>query len=410
MERRRFLTLAGGAAVVAGLGGCTARDEAPSPDSASSPARPSRGGTASPTSSGVPVAPHTVTSIAGDASATVSFHDDAEAAPGSVTHYLVTPYDGTTALPATAVAAGEVARVKGSSGRTALRVRVDGLANDTAYTFTVRAGSSRGDSDESVPSGENTPMSGLVFGDDFNGPAGAAPDPEWWVYDRCGYLAQDEVQWYTPSNCVLDGSGSLRLTAEHVDTSGPRYPSDPEYPGVVTQPWRSGACQSNTRTFAPSPGNALTFEARQRVCPNAGTGFWPGLFWLQGQDYLETWKTDPVQEGWDAAGKAEIDVAEWYLSGSPDSYGNVSWAGTNEQTSVRASGLSTSMHTYQAIWTPGSRVLFTRDGVTTAIHTGQVPGAGAQLFLLLYLQMLSGGPTATESCLVDHVRVFERPA
>jgi hypothetical protein len=361
-----------------------------------------------PRTGSVPAAPHTVTSIAGDASATVSFYAPRADGPDPVTHYVVTPYEGSTPLPSTTVAADALEQVHDSSGGTALRAEVTGLANDTAYTFTVRARTAAGDTEESTVSGANTPMSGLLFGDDFNGPEGAAPDPEWWVYDRCGYLAQDEVQWYKPSNCVLDGSGSLRLTAEHVDTSGPRYPSDPAYPGTITQPWRSGACQSNTRTFAPPAGSALTFEVRQRVCPNAGNGFWPGLFWLEGHEYLNAWKTDPLQEGWDSSGRSEIDVAEWYLSGSPDSYGNVSWAGTNESTVVSASGLSTSMHVYQATWTPGESVVFSRDGETTATHTAQVPGRDARLFLLLYLQMLAGGPTDTEACFIDHVRVYRR--
>jgi hypothetical protein len=143
------------------------------------------------------------------------------------------------------------------------------------------------------------------------------------------------------------------------------------------------------------------------VCADAGSGFWPGLFWLEGQTYLNAWKTDPLQEGWDSTGKAEIDVAEWFQTGAANSYGNVSWAGSNQQTNITGSGLATSPHIYQAIWTPGTNVVFKRDGSTTATHTVQVPDSGAHFFLLLYLQMLAGGSTSTESCLIDYVRVFD---
>jgi hypothetical protein len=357
---------------------------------------------------GEPSEPLRVTSIMKDAGATVSFYAPVSVGSGAVTHYVVTPYVGGAAQAATTVAVGSLTSLADSSGGTALQATVTGLTNGTAYTFTVRARNSFGDGGESKASGANTPLSGLVFGDDFNGPAGGPVDPEWWVYDRCGYLAQNEVQWYKPSNCVLDGSSNLVLTAENVTTSGPRYPSDPSFPGTINQPWRSGACQGNSRLFAPTSGNTMTFESKFQVMADAGSGFWPGMFWLEGQDYLTAWKTDPLQQGWDSTGKAEIDVAEWFQSGAANSYGNVSWAGTNEQTNQTGSGLATSQHIYAAAWKPGVNVKFYRDGSLTATHTAQVPASGAQFFLLLYLQMLAGGATTTESITVDYVRVYDQ--
>ena len=53
-----------------------------------------------------------------------------------------------------------------------------GLTNSTAYTFTVHATNTSGAGPESAASGADTPLSGLVFGDDFNGPA-RTYDPEW---------------------------------------------------------------------------------------------------------------------------------------------------------------------------------------------------------------------------------------
>jgi hypothetical protein len=341
----------------------------------------------------------------------VSFLAPASTGSGPVTSWTVTPYVSGTAQSPTTVSAGSAGSITGSDGNTYVQVTVTGLTNSTAYTFTAKASSSYGTGQESSQSGANTPLSGLVFGDDFNGTAGGPVDPEWWIYDnRCGYLAQNEVEAYAASHCVLDGSGNLKLTAEHASITVPRYPSDPLFPGSVTQPWTSGACQSNTRTYAPSAGNTMTFETRIQVMADAGNGYWPS-FWLEGQHYLTAWKTDPQQSGWNTTDQAEIDVNEWPQFYTATDYAtNVFCGGPGYQvTNNPGVNLSAAMHVYQARWKPGVSVAFYFDGGLTGTDTTEGPPAsGAQFFLLLYLQMLAGGPTATESCLVDYVRVYDQ--
>jgi hypothetical protein len=357
----------------------------------------------------VPDAPTAVTSITKDAGATVSFRSPTNVGGGPLTHYVVTPYIGGSPQSTTTVTVGSAGSITGSDGNTYRQVNVTGLTNSTAYTFTVKARNSFGDSAESAASGANTPLSGLVFGDDFNGSADGPIDPEWWIYDRCGYLAQNEVQFYKPSHCVLDGSGNLKITAENISTSGPRYPSDPSFPGTINQPWRSGACQSNTKTWAPAAGNTMSFESRFQVCPDAGQTMWPGFFWLEGQLYLNAWKTDPLQEGWNSTDKAEIDIAEWFQTGDVSDYGNVSWAGTNELHNVTtAIDFSAAMHIFRCEWKPGVTVRFYRDGGLTYTSTVQIPDSGAQFMLLLYLQILSGAASSPQSCFVDYVRVYDQ--
>jgi hypothetical protein len=157
----------------------------------------------------------------------------------------------------------------------------------------------------------------------------------------------------------------------------------------------------------------MTFEARQQICADAGNGFWPGLFWLEGQNYLTQWKTDPQQLGWDTGSSAEIDVAEWSAGQTKTNYGVNVLGGTSSQQNVNtATDFSAAMHVYQAVWTPGTSVVFKRDGTqtgSTVTTSGTVATSAAHFFLLLYLQMLAGGPTATESCLIDYVRVFDNP-
>jgi hypothetical protein len=357
------------------------------------PGRTAQAAAPAPPAGTTPSAPTAVTSVTKDAGATVSFLAPASPGSGAVTSYTVTPYIAGSAQTPTTVAAGSAGTIAGSNGNTYLQVPVTGLTNSTAYTFSVHASSSFGAGAESGQSGANTPLANLVFGDDFNGPASGAVDPEWWIYDnRCGYLAQSEVGAYAASHCVLDGSGNLKLTAEHVSITVPRYPSDVSFPGSITQPWTSGACQSNTRTYVPA-GTSMTFEARQQICADAGNGFWPGLFWLEGQNYLTQWKTDPQQLGWDTGSSAEIDVAEWSAGQTKTNYGVNVLGGTSSQQNVNtATDFSAAMHVYQAVWTPGTSVVFKRDGTqtgSTVTTSGTVATSAAHFFLLLYLQMLA---------------------
>jgi Fibronectin type III domain len=354
---------------------------------------------------GAPGPPTAVTSITRDAGATVSFRAPSSSGSSSITAYVVTPYIGGTGQSPTTVAVASLGTVTGSDTNDYLQADVTGLTNSTAYTFTVKARNSNGDSAESAASGANTPLAGLVFGDDFGGPADGAIDPEWWVYTRCGFLNQSEVQYYLPSQVRLDGAGSLQLIADHTSYTGPKYASAGG--GSITQPWRSGAVQSNTKTWAPASGNTMTFEARQQVCPDAGGAMWPGLFWLEGQDYLDAWKTDPAQS-WNSTGKAEIDVAEWFTVSQGNFINGVNAGSWSQQYYDAGVDLSAAMHTYSAQWKPGVRVRWLYDGTQTWQVTSGVPAAGCQFFLLLYLQILAGSAASPQHCSVDYVRVYDQ--
>ena len=202
------------------------------------------GGPASGPPPGSPQAPTSVTPVTKDAAATVSFYAPADVGSGPLTHYVVTPRIGGVAQAATTVTVAAAGSIVNSAGVTARQVPVTGLVNGRR-TRSPSVPATPTATARSRCRGVGTPLAGLVFGDDFNGPAGAAPDPEWFVYNRCGFLAQNEIEWYLPSQCVLDGSGNLALTGVHSSHTGPSYPSDGNT--VRTQTWMSGGCQSNTR-------------------------------------------------------------------------------------------------------------------------------------------------------------------
>jgi len=360
-----------------------------------------------------PAAPTSVTSFTRDSGANIAFLAPVVTGSGPVTSYTVTPYVSGAAQSPTTVAAGSMNTITGSDGNTYLHTDITGLTNGTTYTFTVLARNSAGGAGpESSQSGANTPLANLVYGDHFNGSAGGPIHPEWYVYNRCGYIAQNEVEWYLPSQVALDGSSSLKLTATKTAHSGPSYPSDGNT--VRNQTWLSGAVQSNTRTWTPTSGNTMTFEVSQQICPDIGGGMWPGCFWLEGSDFLTAWKTDPNQTGWDSTGKAEIDVAEWNPSivFSPDNYLNNSWDSSTPYTANvnTSTDFSAAQHIYQCLWKPSApSITFKRDGTQTGTSAAHVPAVGANFFLLIYLQIIAGSATATQSCFIDYVRVFDGP-
>jgi hypothetical protein len=161
----------------------------------------------------------------------------------------------------------------------------------------------------------------------------------------------------------------------------------------------------------------MTFEAREQICPDITGGMFPGLFWLEGQDYLNAWKTDPNQAAWNTTGKAEIDIAEWWIGegATADKYSSstncIGAGGRSTQQFSTATDFSAGMHVFSVQWKPGSAVTFFRDGSQTfqALQaTGNVPASGCSLFLMLYLQILAGSATATQSCVIDYVRVYDQ--
>ena len=233
-------------------------------------------------------------------------------------------------------------------------------------------------------------------------------DPEWWVYNRCGFLGQNELEYYLPDHCTLDGAGNLKLTAEKLSYTGLTYPSDGNR--VVTQPWRSGACQSNARTWTPSAGNTMTFEVREQSCHDVVLGMWPGLLWLEGQDYLTAWKTDPQQSGFANPGKAEIDVAEFNPRQGLTTYDNNYSDGSSLiHSAVNGPDISAAMHVYSVRWKPSVSLEWLRDGSRTTLATTKIMTSATRFFLMLYLQIEWGcTATATQSCYVDYVRVYDQ--
>jgi beta-glucanase (GH16 family) len=235
-----------------------------------------------------------------------------------------------------------------------------------------------------------------AFSDDFNGPAGSAPDPAIWEHEvGSGGWGNGELEVYTSSrdNSFLDGHGNLVIRAtKQVHTVGGR---------IVTS-YRSARIRTSGK-FARYHGN---FEARIKL--DIQPGLWPA-WWALGADI--------DQVGWPACG--EVDMLE-------------NFGGTTVQTSVHTpNGRSGSVltastqvtvdddwHVWRMTWgREDGGFTFYRDGLTYLTITPAdlrcwCFSSGVPLYMVLNLAVGRDrvGPPADVrfpvDMLVDYIRVW----
>ncbi|MEZ4404171.1 MAG: glycoside hydrolase family 16 protein [Kofleriaceae bacterium] len=237
-----------------------------------------------------------------------------------------------------------------------------------------------------------------AWADEFDGAAGAAPDPATWGFDigtGTNGWGNGELQYYQRANAVLDGAGHLVITAREEAIGGSAYTSA----RLLTKGLR-----------------AFTYgrvEARLKL--PRGQGIWPA-FWLLGADI------DTV--GWPACG--EIDAME--LRGQePDRVlGSLhgpgySGAGAVSKTYRRPDGLDfdDDFHVFAIEWDQ-RYIAWEVDGVTYQVVTpAQLPAGTSWVFdhdFFVILNLAVGGnflgpPDATtvfpQELVVDYVRVSQ---
>ncbi|MFI5344987.1 MAG: family 16 glycosylhydrolase [Elusimicrobiota bacterium] len=255
----------------------------------------------------------------------------------------------------------------------------------------------------------------LAWSDEFDGKAGAPPDPAKWRYDVGGDgWGNQELEHYcapgSPAPCdektpnaVQDGRGRLVISAVR-DSSGT---------------WTSA--RLNTKGLEQFQYGRV--EARMRL--PAAAGLWPA-FWLLG--------TDISTAGWPSCG--EIDVMENVPANVPGGLGadvikatlhGPGYSGVNGKGRTRKfprdGRVDDEFHVYGAIWTPG-RVQFYVDDWTKPFYTATrktVPKGARWVFdhpFFVIMNLAVGGswpknPDAATpnpaKMLVDYVRVY-RPA
>lgn len=249
----------------------------------------------------------------------------------------------------------------------------------------------------------------LAWSDEFDGAAGAPPNPANWVYeigdttpDGKNGWGNEELQYYTddPANAATDGDGNLVITLDKADPSLECYygPCEYESARLLTQ---------NKAEFAYG-----RIESRLLV-PDGGAGLWPA-FWSLG--------TDITHNPWPGSG--EIDIMEYVSRLQNEAFGTIHGPGYNGGGSFGGiydfgEPVHSSYHTFAVEWEP-NLITWYVDGIQ--YHQAQpsdVPGPWVfdkPFFLLLNFAIggnFGGTPdpanTYPQTYAVDYVRVYQGP-
>jgi beta-glucanase (GH16 family) len=236
----------------------------------------------------------------------------------------------------------------------------------------------------------------LVWGDEFDGPASTAPDPNKWTFDLgADGWGNQELETYTSGreNSYLDGAGNLVIVAR------------------ATAPGQYTSARLTTRSkFAVKYGR---IEARMKL--PAGQGIWPA-FWMMG--------VDAPSAGWPQCG--EIDIME-HIGREPSMvhatvHGpGYSGAGGISQSYILpdAQPFSADYHVFAAEWSQSSIQFFVDGHLYHTATPAALPEGGAWVFqhpFFLLLNVAVGGswpgnPDTTtvfpQQMLVDYVRVYQ---
>ena len=256
-----------------------------------------------------------------------------------------------------------------------------------------------------VASGARPPaaVQTLTWADDFDGPAGAAPDASRWTHETGGSgWGNNELEYYTDGtgNAALDGAGHLVITARQENPAG--YGC-----------WY-GSCQYTSArldTASHFTQQYGRFEARIKL--PRGQGMWPA-FWMLG-DNIGT-------AGWPGCG--EIDVMENVGFEPSTVHGSIhgpGYSGGSPLTgtyTLGSGGFADDFHTFAVDWAPDS-VTFSVDGNVYETHTPADTNGNPWVFdhpFYLLLNLAVGGnwpgsPDGTTSfpqqMIVDYVHVYD---
>lgn len=239
----------------------------------------------------------------------------------------------------------------------------------------------------------------LVWEDNFNGPAGQAPDAAKWTYDigigpgNDGWGNQ-ELQYYTdrPENVALDGAGNLAITARSESYAARAFTS----------------ARINTKDiFDQTYGR---FEARIKM--PWGPGIWPA-FWLLGADI--------DQVSWPQCG--EIDIMEYrgqepnLVHGSLHGPGYSGGAAITKSFGFTNNRFDVDFHVFAVEWGEDYIDYYVDDALYQRIKPENVPGEWVYdhpFFIILNVAVggnYVGFPTPQtpfpQTMLVDYVKVYK---
>ncbi len=236
---------------------------------------------------------------------------------------------------------------------------------------------------------------GLIWSDEFAGPAGQLPDSTNWRFDIGTDWGNAQLEYDTdhPENVSLDGEGHLAITAIEESFLGSDYTSG----------------RINTRGFfAHERGR---FEARVKL--PVGQGIWPA-FWLLGGNFESV--------GWPACG--EIDILEYRGQEPQIVHGSLHGPGYSGGSAVTAyyyladEGFNEDFHIFAIEWDENSITWLVDEQAFQTIEPVNLPLGTDWVFdhpFFIILNVAVGGhfvgaPDAStvfpQTMLVDYVRVY----
>jgi beta-glucanase (GH16 family) len=236
---------------------------------------------------------------------------------------------------------------------------------------------------------------GLVWSDEFEGPAGQLPDASKWAFDIGTDWGNDQLEYDTnrPENVSLDGDGNLAITAREESYEG--------------QDYTSGRIKT-AGLFAREEGR---FEARIKL--PVGQGLWPA-FWMLGNNIGSV--------GWPECG--EIDIMEYrgqepnIVHGSLHGPGYSGGAALTGSFARSGAGFDADFHVFTIDWDDDG-ITWLVDGIAYQTFTPASLSSGRRwvydhsFFILLnvavggnYVGPPNGSTVFPQTMLVDWVRVY----
>lgn len=237
----------------------------------------------------------------------------------------------------------------------------------------------------------------LVWSDEFEGSAGAPPDPRFWTPEVGGDgFGNEQLEFNTdrPENAALDGSGHLVITARRELYQGASYTS----------------ARLITRGLVEVSQGRV--EARLKM--PVGSGMWPA-FWMLGASFPET--------SWPACG--EIDVVEY--RGQEPGIANAALHGPgysggqaiDDSTAVAGGGLNRDFHVFAVEWSADEIVWLVDEYPYHRVTRETLPPLTTWVFdqpFFLLLNLAVGGsyvgPVGADTVfpqafVADYVRAYE---
>src|SRR6266849_9220318 len=249
----------------------------------------------------------------------------------------------------------------------------------------------------------------LVWSDEFNGPAGSAPDPSKWNYDLGGGgWGNGEAETYTssPQNVFQDGKGNLVIRAIR-DSSG-------NYTSTRLQTGSPGA-STHTADGSWQYGRVIA-----RIKLPFGQGVWPA-FWMLGENFGAV--------GWPNCG--EIDIMENFgtfnnnvsvNNGTAHGPGYSGGSGIGKSYTLPVGQkVADDYHVYAIEWSQDSIEWFVDGASYHRVTPASLPAGRQWVFnnpFFILLNLAIGGPTTflgrpgpntpfqPQDMLVDYVRVY----